>query len=172
MGDSSSSSGARYHRVHTYSVISTAGVPSGYWPSDTPSTLRPRPKSQMERSQLERTTRLPGWRSRWMVDDAVGVQRGEAAQDQKNVVETRNSQRRSRNAGLLPHFHFQRGCVPTLDPAQRAWSRRRPTMNACLHSVCFDFFPRPTRSSRAGSLTLRLLLDRRLDQSPPAARPP
>jgi hypothetical protein len=52
-------SGARYHRVATYSVIC---VPES---SDLSSKPRLRPKSQILSSQSALTRRLPGLRSRW-----------------------------------------------------------------------------------------------------------
>jgi hypothetical protein len=54
-------SGARYHRVATYSVIKPASLP----PVGLVLTLLARPKSQTFRSQLALRRRLAGLRSRW-----------------------------------------------------------------------------------------------------------
>lgn len=54
-------SGARYHRVATYSVMTPTSFPAGtlVW------MLRAKPKSQTLRSQLALRRRLAGLRSRW-----------------------------------------------------------------------------------------------------------
>lgn len=54
-------SGARYHRVATYSVMSPASLPPGL----VERVLRARPKSQTLRSQLAFRRRFAGLRSRW-----------------------------------------------------------------------------------------------------------
>jgi hypothetical protein len=54
-------SGARYHRVATYSVISPASLVPGV----VALTLLARPKSQTLRSQLALSNRFAGFRSRW-----------------------------------------------------------------------------------------------------------
>lgn len=53
-------SGARYHRVATYSVMSPVSLPS----ADCCFTLLARPKSQTLRSQLALSRRLAGFKSR------------------------------------------------------------------------------------------------------------
>ncbi len=53
-------SGARYHRVATYSVMRPASFPLGF----VERVLRARPKSQTLRSQLAFRRRLAGFRSR------------------------------------------------------------------------------------------------------------
>ena len=55
-------SGARYHRVATYSVMNPVSVPDG----SAVRTERARPKSQTLRSQLALSRRFEGLRSRWM----------------------------------------------------------------------------------------------------------
>eukprot|EP01139_Manchomonas_bermudensis_P001392 Amastigsp_a1887_57.p7 type:complete len:105 gc:universal Amastigsp_a1887_57:571-885(+) len=55
----SMTSGARYHRVATYSVINPAWFCSG-------SATRASPKSQILRSQFELRRMFEGFRSRWM----------------------------------------------------------------------------------------------------------
>lgn len=53
-------SGARYHRVATYSVINPASFPAAF----VDRVLRAKPKSQTLRSQLAFRRRLAGFRSR------------------------------------------------------------------------------------------------------------
>ena len=54
-------SGARYHRVATYSVIKPASLPPGF----VERVLRARPKSHTFKSQLAFRSRFAGFRSRW-----------------------------------------------------------------------------------------------------------
>lgn len=54
-------SGARYHRVATYSVMKPASLPSGF----VERVLRASPKSATLRSQLAFRSRFAGFRSRW-----------------------------------------------------------------------------------------------------------
>ena len=54
-------SGARYHRVATYSVMKPASLPSGF----VERVLRASPKSATLRSQFAFSSRLAGFRSRW-----------------------------------------------------------------------------------------------------------
>lgn len=55
-------SGARYHRVATYSVIKPVSVPLG----SAVFTDRAKPKSHTFKSQFALSNRLEGLRSRWM----------------------------------------------------------------------------------------------------------
>jgi hypothetical protein len=54
-------SGARYHRVATYSVINPASFPCAV----EVLTLRAKPKSHTLRSQFALSKRFAGFRSRW-----------------------------------------------------------------------------------------------------------
>ena len=55
-------SGARYHRVATYSVMNPVSVPDG----SAVRTERARPKSHTLRSQFAFSSRFDGLRSRWI----------------------------------------------------------------------------------------------------------